>query len=211
MTDDTLGVRIRRLRLERGMSLAQVSGGEFSRAFLHQVETGKAQPSTRVLRVIAGRLGSRVEFLLSGAPTRPELEITVERARIELLRCRARAALDLLEPVLGTTEWPLGADARLTAAEALCVLGRKSEADQLLDAEEIPIRKAGDRHRLRRLRAIRRGARYRPSAADLLEMSAEAEGDGRPQLAAELAREARVLLTGPAGRYRKAEGQLAEA
>lgn len=207
MSDDTLGTRIRRLRSERGMSLAQVAGGDFSRAFLHQVETGKAQPSTRVLRVIASRLGSRVEFLLSGAPARPELELTVERARIALLRSQDQEAVDLLEPVLSTTEWPLGADARLAAAEALRRLGRKPEADRLLDAEEAAIRKAGDRHRLRRLRAIRRGANYRPSAADLLEMSAEAERDGRPQLASELAREARILLTGPAGRYRKAAGR----
>jgi transcriptional regulator with XRE-family HTH domain len=210
MVVDTLGVRIRRLRLERGMSLAQVAGEDFSRAFLHQVETGKAQPSTRVLRVIASRLGSRVEFLLSGAPVRPELELAVERARIELLYGHDESALEMLEPVLGSAEWPLGADARLAAAEALCRLGRREEAERLLDAEEPAIRKAGDRHRLRRLRAIRRGAHYRPGAKDLLEMSEEAESDGRPQLAAELAREARVLLTGPAGRYRKGEGRPPE-
>ena len=202
MTNETLGTRIRRLRTERGMSLAQVAGGDFSRAFLHQVETGKAQPSTRVLRVIASRLGSRVEFLLSGAPVLPELELRVERARIALLRSQHQETLELLEPVLGLTEWPLGADARLSAAEALRRLGRHEEAARLLEAEEAAVRKAGDRHRLRRLRAIRWGAHYRPSARDLLEMSAEAERDGRPQLAAELAREARVLLTGPAGRYR---------
>jgi transcriptional regulator with XRE-family HTH domain len=207
MNEETLGSRIRRLRMERGMSLAQVAGGDFSRAFLHQVETGKAQPSTRVLRVIATRLGSRVEFLLSGAPTRPELEIAVERARIELLYGHYQQALELLGPVLNTSEWPLGADARLAAAEALRTLGRREESDRLLDAEEAPVRKAGDRHRLRRLRAIRRGAHYRPSARDLLDMSAEAEREGRLQLAAELAREARVLLTGPAGRYRKEAGQ----
>lgn len=205
--DETLGARIRRLRNERGMSLAQVAGGDFSRAFLHQVETGKAQPSTRVLRMIANRLGSGVEFLISGGPPVGHVELLVERARIELLFRRPEAALDLVQPLLETTDWPVGVDARLTAAEALRALGRKAEADKLLEAEEPAIRRAADRHRLRRLRAIRRGAHYRPGARDLLEMAAEAEREGRSQLAADLAREARVLLTGPAGRYRKAAGR----
>ncbi|HXJ48011.1 MAG TPA: helix-turn-helix transcriptional regulator, partial [Candidatus Acidoferrum sp.] len=59
--DETLGERIHRVRQERGLSLAKVSGPDFSRAFLHQVEHGRAQPSTRVLRVIAGRLGTEVD------------------------------------------------------------------------------------------------------------------------------------------------------
>ena len=67
MSLDSLGGRIRRLREERGMSLAKVAGGDFSRAFLNQVELGKSQPSTRVLRVIANRLGAPVEYLLEGS------------------------------------------------------------------------------------------------------------------------------------------------
>jgi len=31
---ETLGDRVRKLRMERGMSLAKVAGGDFSRAFL---------------------------------------------------------------------------------------------------------------------------------------------------------------------------------
>ena len=63
---ETLGQRIKRLRKERGMSLAKVVREDFSRAFLNQVELGRAQPSTRVLRVIAGRLGTQVDYLLEG-------------------------------------------------------------------------------------------------------------------------------------------------
>ena len=61
---ETLGDRVRRLRTQRGMSLAKVAGGDFSRAFLNQVELGKSRPSVRVLRVIANRLGAPVEYLL---------------------------------------------------------------------------------------------------------------------------------------------------
>ena len=47
---ETLGDRVRRLRTERGMSLAKVAGGDFSRAFLNQVELNRSRPSVRVLR-----------------------------------------------------------------------------------------------------------------------------------------------------------------
>src|SRR5207253_5194379 len=66
-TGDLMGDRIRQRRMELGMSLAQVAGGDFSRAFLNQVELGKTQPSTRILRVVADRLGAPVEYLLDGS------------------------------------------------------------------------------------------------------------------------------------------------
>src|SRR6202521_1200717 len=63
---ESLGQRIRRIRGQRGMSLAKVGGNDFTRAFLSQIELGKARPSLRVLRVIAERLGTEVEYLLGG-------------------------------------------------------------------------------------------------------------------------------------------------
>ena len=79
--NETLGQRIRRVRQERGFSLARVSGADFSRAFLNQVELGRSQPSTRVLRVIAGRLGTEVDYLLEGRLPGVERELAVEKAR----------------------------------------------------------------------------------------------------------------------------------
>ncbi|TMF86759.1 MAG: helix-turn-helix domain-containing protein, partial [Chloroflexi bacterium] len=55
---ETLGQRIRRIRQDRGLSLAKVVRDDFSRAFLNQVELGKSRPSIRVLRIIAERLGT---------------------------------------------------------------------------------------------------------------------------------------------------------
>src|ERR1700693_6643054 len=94
--DETLGQRIRRVRQERGMSLAKVSREDFSRAFLHQVEHGRSQPSTRVLRVIAGRLGTEVDYLLEGRLPGVERELAVEKARVLLVRGHARPALAAL-------------------------------------------------------------------------------------------------------------------
>ena len=61
---DALGTRIRKARLELGLSLAQVAGTEFSRSFLNQVELGRARPSTRTLQVISDRLHRPLEFFL---------------------------------------------------------------------------------------------------------------------------------------------------
>src|SRR5216683_8257073 len=59
-----LGARIRKARHERGLSLAAVAGDDFSRAFLSQVELGRARPSTRTLQIIAERLQRPIEYFL---------------------------------------------------------------------------------------------------------------------------------------------------
>src|SRR4030081_2010935 len=135
-TEETLGQRIRRVRTERGMSLAKVSGPDFSRAFLHQVEHGRSQPSTRVLRVIAGRLGTEVDYLLEGRLPGVERELALEKGRVLLARGDARRALAAVRPAAASTEWPLGSDARVSQAQALKALGRETEARAILAAEE---------------------------------------------------------------------------
>src|ERR1700730_13954640 len=162
-----MGQRIRRARLERGLSLAQVAGEDFSRAFLNQVEMGRSQPSTRVLRVIAARLGQPVDYLLGGADL--ERELAVERARLALIKGSPRRALELLAGTLEERS-PLGSDARLCAAEALVRLGREAEAAQLVADEERLLRARGaadpPQSTPRRVRPARAPARRRrPRAA----------------------------------------------
>src|SRR3981189_1412344 len=135
-SEETLGQRIRRVRTERGMSLAKVSGPDFSRAFLHQVEHGRSQPSTRVLRVIAGRLGTEVDYLLEGRLPGVERELALEKGRMLLARGDARRALAALGSPGESAEWPVGADARLCQAEALMALGRETEAKEILAREK---------------------------------------------------------------------------
>lgn len=161
----TLGERIRKLRAERGLSLAKVAQGDFSRAFLNQVELGRAQPSTRVLRVIAGRLGTQVDYLLEGRLPGLDRELALERARILLLRGRARQALTALEGIDGS-DWPVATDARLTRAQALKALGRDEEALAILTAERKTIRMHHDPHRFERWRSITRGEPFTMGGKD---------------------------------------------
>src|SRR5436309_12569132 len=58
----SLGQRIRQARQILGLSLAAVAGDDFSRAFLNQVELGRAHPSTQTLRIIARRLQQPIDY-----------------------------------------------------------------------------------------------------------------------------------------------------
>jgi transcriptional regulator with XRE-family HTH domain len=155
------------------MSLAKVSGGDFSRAFLNQVELGRSQPSTRVLRVIAGRLGTEVDYLLEGRLPNLDRELALERARVLMARGQARRALAALGEAVDASDWPIRTDARLCQAEALRAIGRLKEADAILAEERKVIAAHRDSHRLGRLRALERGEAF-------------SIGDGDPDTAARL-------------------------
>jgi transcriptional regulator with XRE-family HTH domain len=185
------------VRQERGFSLARVSGADFSRAFLNQVELGHSQPSTRVLRVIAGRLGTEVDYLLEGRLPGLERELAVEKARVLLARGEARRALAALGSAVDSTEWPLGSDARLCQAEALSILGRETEARQILAREQGILKGYGDNHRLKRLRALARGERFAFGADAVkahLRLADQAQRSANSHDALEHYRAARVLL-----------------
>jgi transcriptional regulator with XRE-family HTH domain len=190
--EETLGQRIRRLRQERRMTLAQVAGQDFTRAFLNQVEMGRSMPSTRLLRVIANRLGAPVDYLVDGSVRILDLELAVERARLALLQDNPKRALALLEPAL-QERMSLGSDARLCAAEAMLALGRSEEAGKLLEAEEPHLRQRGDRDRLRRLRDLRTGRRSAPDAAAHMRLAERALREGQREVALEHYRAARIL------------------
>jgi transcriptional regulator with XRE-family HTH domain len=198
---ETLGQRIRRLRHDLGMSLAKVSGGDFSRAFLNQVELGRSQPSTRVLRVIAGRLGTEVDYLLDGRLPGIERELALEKARVLVARGHARRALAALGTVVDSAEWPLGTDARMCQAAALRMLGRLEEANALLSAEKNVIVEHRDTHRLQRLRSLKRGQDFSTGGGDVeaaaqghLRLADRAQRAANSQDALEHYRAARVLL-----------------
>ncbi|TMB46335.1 MAG: helix-turn-helix transcriptional regulator [Chloroflexi bacterium] len=203
---ETLGQRIRRIRKERGLSMAKVGGKDFTRAFLSQVELGKAQPSTRVLRLVAARLGTEVEYLLEGREAGIERELALEKGRVLLARGDPRRALLALRPALESRDWPLGTEARLCQAQAMRALGRIDDATRVLDNEKKVIWVHRDRQRMERVYAIERGEQ--PTIPDdpvqaHLELAdrAQRQANGPDEL--EHYRAARVLLeagvTGPRG------------
>src|SRR5437764_14790481 len=107
------------------MSLAKVVRDDFSRAFLNQVEMGKTRPSIRLLRVIAERLGTEVEYLLEGHEAGVDRELGVEKGRVLLLQRESRRARLALKPDLHAYDWPTGCDASLHPSQARSALGRR--------------------------------------------------------------------------------------
>jgi transcriptional regulator with XRE-family HTH domain len=183
------------------MSLAKVSGGDFSRAFLNQVELGRSQPSTRVLRVIAGRLGTEVDFLLEGRLPGLDRELALERARVLVARKQARRALAVLAEAGDPSDWPLRTDVRLCEAEALRLIGRSDEASVILAEEKKVITAHKDAHRLDRLRALQRNEAFSVGRGDAdaairahLRLADRALRSARGYDALEHYRAARVLL-----------------
>lgn len=83
MTEEGVGERIRRLRLERGTSQRKLAERGISATFLSHIENGKRRPSVRALRLLAPKLGVSVEYLERGFDTE-ELERRLVDAEIEL-------------------------------------------------------------------------------------------------------------------------------
>lgn len=60
----SLGLRIKELRIERGLQQKDLVEGEFSKAYISSVEAGRIQPSSRALEIIALRLSVSTSYLL---------------------------------------------------------------------------------------------------------------------------------------------------
>jgi transcriptional regulator with XRE-family HTH domain len=194
---ETLGQRIRRVRLQQGLSLAKVVGDDVSRAFLNQVEMGKARPSIRVLRILAERLGTEVEYLLEGHQAGIERELSLEKGRVLLTLGEPKRALLALRPAIQSFDWPLGTDARLAQAESLMALGRREEALEVLKRERNEIELHNDHHRRERMQLIERGNRYRLKGDPVdahLHMADRAQRAGNSHDELEHYRAARILL-----------------
>jgi transcriptional regulator with XRE-family HTH domain len=64
---ESIGQRIRRLRLERGLSQRELAEPGISYAYLSRIEAGQRAPSLKALRIVARKLGVTAEHLETGA------------------------------------------------------------------------------------------------------------------------------------------------
>jgi len=76
----TLGQRLRALRIERGLSQADLAGDMVSPSYISLIESGRRSPESDVLAGLAARLGCSAYYLESGV--QPE-EITEQRLRLQ--------------------------------------------------------------------------------------------------------------------------------
>jgi transcriptional regulator with XRE-family HTH domain len=90
MTDksvtETIGQRLRRLRLERKLSQREVSAPGISYAYLSRIEAGQRNPSLKAIRLLAERYGVSAEYIETGekVPRAAERELRLADAELEL-------------------------------------------------------------------------------------------------------------------------------
>jgi tetratricopeptide (TPR) repeat protein len=84
--DETIGQRLRRLRLERGLSQRELSSPGVSYAYISRIEAGARRPSVKALRMLAPKLGVSVEYLETGRDLSDdeERELRLSDAELEL-------------------------------------------------------------------------------------------------------------------------------
>src|SRR2546430_4784943 len=64
---ETIGQRLRRLRLDRGLSQRELSSPGVSYAYISRIEAGTRQPSVKALRKLAAKLGVTADYLETGS------------------------------------------------------------------------------------------------------------------------------------------------
>ncbi len=118
---ESIGERIRRLRIERGLSQQQISGPGHTNAHISRIESGDRMPSMATIRKIARKLGVSPSYLETG------IELST-REQLDFALCEAELKARL-EPESGAVEREL----RTIVAAADC----EGEADLVARARAI--------------------------------------------------------------------------
>ena len=104
-----IGERIRKARLESGLSQAQLGAPHFTRAYLSAIELGKVRPAMKSLEFLADKLGKPASYFLEDAEAdrrRQEREFEIRSAEVLLSRQTAAQAIERTRPLLESSESP---------------------------------------------------------------------------------------------------------
>jgi transcriptional regulator with XRE-family HTH domain len=92
---ETIGQRLKRLRLERGLSQRELAAPGVSYAYISRIEAGTRQPSVKALRRLAAKLEVSADFLETGSDLDPSAARELKLADLELqLRLGAHGEVD---------------------------------------------------------------------------------------------------------------------
>lgn len=92
-----LGEKIRKARLEAGLSQRQLCGDTITRNMLSQIENGGARPSMDTLKFLAAGLGKSVSFFLEEEAVTSPNQALMEQGRAAYRRSNWADALEILE------------------------------------------------------------------------------------------------------------------
>lgn len=152
-----LGEKLRKARLEAGMSQRELCGGEVTRNMLSQIENGSARPSMKTLAFFARQLGKPVSFFLEETAVLSSNIAIMEQARIQFDAGNWEGAVEALEDFSSPDEvydrerdliW---AWSHLFLAQQALERGQNPYAAQLLEQAEMNIAYGGEELARRRL------------------------------------------------------------
>ncbi len=81
---ETIGERLKRLRLDRGLSQRELAAPGVSYAYISRIEAGTRQPSVKALRRLAVKLNVSADYLERGSDLDPAAERELRLSDIEL-------------------------------------------------------------------------------------------------------------------------------
>ncbi|MFB4287136.1 helix-turn-helix domain-containing protein [Nonomuraea sp. ATR24] len=145
-TSDLVGLRIKTVRRQRGMSQAQLAHPELSDSYVSLIESGKRTPTPSVLELLAQKLDCSLSYLLNGvtAEQMEDIELALGYARLALENGEVREArtrfAELLENNNLTGLTALRQDTEYGLALAVEACGDLDEAISILrrlQAEEL--------------------------------------------------------------------------
>src|SRR5205823_6323343 len=138
---ETIGERLRRLRLERGLSQRELSERGVSYAYISRIEAGARRPSVKALRMLARKLGVSADYLETGSEIRDtdERELKIADAELELrLAENVEAAetklLDLRQEAVAAGDSVAASRASIALGFAAARAGRNGEAIERLES-----------------------------------------------------------------------------
>lgn len=117
---ESLGQRLRRLRLAAGLTQTELAGGRFSKEYVSQIERGKTRPTAETVAWLAERLGVDPELLATGVAATDRARLEAQLARAEALseQRRYEEAAAACAVLRAEAERARAADLRLRALAA---------------------------------------------------------------------------------------------
>ena len=79
-----LGQRVRATRVARGMTQEALAGSEISGAYVSRIEAGQRRPEPRVAQLLAERLGTTIDYLVTGVEPQYAEEVRLALRYAEL-------------------------------------------------------------------------------------------------------------------------------
>src|SRR5438477_2577842 len=141
---ESIGGRLRRLRLERQLSQRELASPGVSYAYISRIEADARRPSVKALRQLAPKLGVSVEYLETGSDLGgvDQRELRLSDAELQLrlgqnVEGTERALNNILDEAAAAGDAKAGLRARVALGLAAAAGGRNAEAiDRLEPAAE---------------------------------------------------------------------------